>query len=503
MNVNFSSPQRQSPLGVAVLFFYSLQQNARVFWPMILVFLFNFKEFNKLYLVLGVLFFLIFTGVISYLKYRSFTFFLDTEKEEFIISDGILNKTKTAIQLDKIQQVNINQSFVQKIIGVYELQVDTAGSSKKEGNIKAISYSIALELKSRLLNRSVRSTNENKETFPSPIETEQVEPDKPIVSIGLLSLLKLGITSNYRKTIALILLFIFTIYENFKKFVTNSSFYEDKVDLYVDQNMDLISKVIGMIFILFIVLVLNILRVVIQYYGYKISSQKDSLLLSYGLFNSKSTILKPEKVQITVIKRNFFQKKLGILELRIGQATSGDPEERKSVIEIPGCSDIESKSILKLLFQQLPKKEYPLKPNYRKLIIAGFIFLVLPIFFYTLIGNFFSPAVFDFAYLVPVYIILIGTVQYFKFKNNKLYINENFIIKQSGAWDISTEIIEPHKIQAISISQYFWHKKPDLGSIVLHTAGGDIAFQMGDYAVLKSKVNLWLYCIEKSDSNWM
>jgi hypothetical protein len=36
------------------------------------------------------------------------------------------------------------------------------------------------------------------------------------------------------------------------------------------------------------------------------------------------------------------------------------------------------------------------------------------------------------------------------------------------------DIIEPSKIQAITTSQPFWHKKVNIGSITLHTAGGNI-----------------------------
>jgi putative membrane protein len=64
---------------------------------------------------------------------------LDNENEEFIINEGILIKQKTIIQLNRIQQVNINQSLIQRLVGVYELDVDTAGSAKKEGQIKALS----------------------------------------------------------------------------------------------------------------------------------------------------------------------------------------------------------------------------------------------------------------------------------------------------------------------------------------------------------------------------
>jgi putative membrane protein len=36
--------------------------------------------------------------------------------------------------LDKIQQVNINQSFIQRLINVYEINVDTVGVLKRSPN---------------------------------------------------------------------------------------------------------------------------------------------------------------------------------------------------------------------------------------------------------------------------------------------------------------------------------------------------------------------------------
>jgi putative membrane protein len=69
-------------------------------------------------------------------------------------------------------------------------------------------------------------------------------------------------------------------------------------------------------------------------------------------------------------------------------------------------------------------------------------------------------------------------IVYFSFRNNRLFINDDFIIRQSGAWDVDNEIIEPGKIQAITTSQLFWHKSVDIGSITIHT-GGNISFHWG------------------------
>ncbi|WP_348811491.1 PH domain-containing protein [Flavobacterium maritimum] len=504
MKDDFSQPQRQSIVGILVMFFYALQQYLRALWPFLLIWLFKFDEVNKLYFFLVILVTVLLIGVVSYLKYLNFTFFLDSENEEFIITEGIFNKTKTAIQLNKIQQVNINQSFIQRIIGVYELAVDTAGTNKKEGSIKAISHELALELKSRLLD------NEGKAAFVLSGEPQSVSLDKnltteehPFIKISFSTLLKVGVTSNYEKSIALLVVFITTIFENLQNFGNADVINNAKVGAYIDGDL-VFRTILIYVFVLFgIVLIINVVRVVFRYFDYKITRQKGSLLLSYGLLHTKGTIIKPEKVQITTVTRNYFQQKMNILELKIKQATSGEKEDRKSTIEIPGCNESERDAILKLLFQKIPEKGIMLKPNFRKLIFSIFLTIGLPLFGFYLLRDFILSLLATVDYLVPVYIGFVGLILFFKFKNNRLFINDDFIIKQSGAWDISNEIIEPSKIQAITTSQLFWHKKLDIGSIILHTAGGSVTFQLGDFTKIKHYVNLWLYEIETSDSNWM
>lgn len=502
MKADFSQPQRQSKVGILVMFFYAFQKYLRAFWPLLVIWVFKFDEVNKLYLGLGTISLIVILGSISYLKYLNFTFFLDEENEEFVITEGILNKTKITIQLNKIQQVNINQSLIQKLAGVYALDVDTAGSNKKEGSIKAISHEMALELKAKLLENERKIVLVDTEIRQTPNEVSDSE-EHPFIKISLLTLIKVGITSNYLRSFGLLLLFVSTIYENANNFIDEGIIDDQSIDSYFDEVALLRGILILVAFLFLVVLIINLVRVVFKFFDYKIAKQKGSLLLSYGLLNTKNTIIKPEKVQVTTVTRNYFQKKMDILEIRIKQATSGEPQERKSAIEIPGCSEAERDQILKLLFKSIPEKGVMLKPNFRKLLFSIFTTIVLPLSVYFAFGFYIEPEVFEFVYLVPVYIIFIGLILCFGFRNYRLFISDNFIIKQSGAWDIDNEIIEPGKIQAISTSQLFWHKKADIGSVILHTAGGDVAFQLGNFTTIKNYVNLWLYELETSDSNWM
>ncbi|NNT71738.1 PH domain-containing protein [Flavobacterium sp. IMCC34852] len=500
MESNFNQPQRQSLVGILVIFLEMVFQVLKATWPIIVITLLKANTqsvFIGSMILLGMLAWL---GIYSYLNYRNFTFYIDEENEEFIVSDGIINKTKTTIQLHKIQQVNIKQNLIQRFIGVYALDVDTAGSDKKEGNIKAISHDLALALKSKLL--------ENEGTKVAVTE-EVIAAEKPeykaipFLKINLGSLLKIGITSNYVKSVGLILTFFFTIYENLHQAGAEDVISTEKLEGFVDNNSVWYSALVFILIMFTVVFLINILRTIIKFFDYTVTKQKGSLMLTYGLINTQSTILKPEKVQIVKISSNYFQKKLNVLEIKIRQAISNEKKDNKSLIEIPGCNTTERDEILKLLFKQLPEKGALMQPNFRKLIFSVFIIIVLPLTGYFLFGKYAEPIVFDYANIAVFYTIFMSVLLFFGFRNYRLFVNDNHIIKQSGAWDVDHEIIEIGKIQAITTSQLFWHKSLNIGSLTMHTAGGNITFHLGQFDKINEYVNLWLYEIETSNSNWM
>jgi putative membrane protein len=99
--------------------------------------------------------------------------------------------------------------------------------------------------------------------------------------------------------------------------------------------------------------------------------------------------------------------------------------------------------------------------------------------------------------------VFAGILVWFSFKNYRLFVSNAFIIKQNGAWDIDTSIIEPYKIQAIALHQFFWKKVTNIGSVRLSTAGGNITFTTANFDEVKQLVNFWLYQVETSDRNWM
>jgi putative membrane protein len=501
MKSDFSQPQRQSLIGVLVMFADTLQGAVRALWPILIVYLLKINSMNKLYLGLGVTAVVIIIAVIAYLKYLNFTFQLDEQNEEFVVKKGIWNKKRLAIPLDKIQQVNINQSLIQKIIGVHALEVDTAGSSGKEVSIRAISHDLATILKDRLLNTGIK-----KRTVETGEDTVVDNTAHPFIEISFLSLLKTGITSNYIRSFAVLLAFVITAFQNIEDYIEASGYDNDPLDDYI--NAEVMLRFIAFIIlgIIILTLLVNLSRTIIKYFNFRITKQQNSLLLSHGLLSTRNTIIRPDKVQIVTVGRNFFQKKFDINDIKIRQASgneANDKDQKKTAIEIPGCNEQEKNVLLEFLLEIMPERGVMVKPNFRKLIFETVKFIIIPLLVFFLLNRYAWPSLSEYIYFVPVYVLFAATLIYFAFRNSRLFVNDDFIIKQSGAWDIDNDFIAPHKIQTISTKQFFWQKMSDVGIVTLHTAGGTISFGLAHFSELKRLVNYWLYQVETTEKNWM
>ena len=495
-NFDFSIPQRQSLIGVVVLFANTLQKSVRALWPFILIVFFKKDSYSAIQVYLGIAGIIIFIAIIAFLRYWFFKFYIDYKLEEFVIENGILNKTKTTIPFHKIQKVNIDQSLIQRVFNVYKVELDTAGSDKKEASISAISQEMAVELKQHLLENTNKNTNSTSEVF------HEEEP-KSFITIGIPSLLKIGITANYIKSFAYIFLVFTTVSDNLRQ-IGRDDLIDDNINQL--EQIPIASLILGfLVFIFTAIIVVNLIITVIKYFNFTIKKDKKSFVLTYGLLNIKNTIINPEKVQIIKLTQNFFQKKLDVNTIEIFQASSDMKRaSTKDKTKIPGCNKSEKEQILKLLIGKLPQHQKTLVPNIRKLLLSLFFLILFPVSIGLIINyNINKFTLIEMVIVISIYVLFFGTILYFSYRNYRLFISDEFIVKQSGAWDIDHEIMMPYKIQAIETQQFIWQKITNIGSIVLYTAGGKVSFSTGNYTEIKEQVNKWLYQVEISKENWM
>ena len=504
-NNSFYQPTRQAKIGIIANFLNALQKIVRAFVPLIVLFLVN----KRIELPISIWGFII-GGIalsfgIAYLSYRNFLFYIDEETNSFIIQKGIINKSKVTIQLEKIQQVNLNQSFINKVINVYSVEIDSAGSKDKEATIPSMSFVDADTLKQILLNYKREQIIEDISVNSIQGNHDHAEKEVDTKRISILTLLKVGVTSNYLYTLGLILVFFNMVYDSIVRSISIEEYIDKKeVTNYIEEGMPLVAFLYLVVFLVLTVLIVNVTRTLLRFWDFKVTFSNKTLLLSHGLLSTRNTIIRPERVQKVEIEQNYFQKLFDICSLKISQVAGEDGGNKKSGLQIPGCSTQEREDLFKIMMSKEDKKEYTtvLKYNYRYLGFRVFLLVVVPLVVLILFfrANFSSAM---FIGMVVSYNVIMLLLLYRLYKIGTLQVSEDFIMIRRGIWDISYIYIEPHKIQKIVLSQLWWQQSADVGSLRLYTAGGTVSFSTTQYSELVKLRDNWLYQVEASALHWM
>lgn len=500
MTSDFSRPQRQSAIGIIIMAAHTAQQVVRALIAPLIIAIVKADKDYLLYFGGSLLIVLLVILVFSYFSYRRFTFYLDHEKQEFVLNKGIFNRTQLTIQLDKIQQVTINQSFLQKIVGIYGLKIDTAGSEGKEASIKAIDKQVADRLREHLLNRSYPGDGGSEPNRTEPIA------EVPFLNISTATLLKVGLTSNYGGSIALVLASMFPLFQHAKEILGALSMDDGQVERLVQSAVTFFSIAVLVLILLAALLIINVIRILVRYFDFSVSQYKYSLLISSGLFAKKNTLLSPNKVQITTYSQNYFQRKMNLVNIALKQTEAGEKHDGEEIqhanLEIPGCSAEERDQLLTMILGKIPSNGAIFKPNFRFLNLPLLFRTILPLVVFLVCWRFF-PSLYTYLPLAIAYVPVSAFLIYVSYRRHRLMVSEEIIVKKKGIWDIEHEIIFPHKIQAITTFQYPWHKSVDVGHVNLHTAAGIIRFKYGNFSEIKQLVNYLLYQIESGSEEWM
>lgn len=502
MNSNlFEVPQRQSEIGIILIFLTRIFNILKGFWAIIVYLLFTGPDMATLIYIalgLGVMSFLVL--IYSFVYYRKFLFHIDYKNQEFVLQEGVFNTEDIAIPFDRIQQVYIKRSILQRILNVNSFVVETAGSKKEEISIKAISNEKANQLLAILI--KVKDKYSEKITDPE-IAGEPSEDRLWTHELGFLTLLKIGISTNYLRGLALIAAFFSTIYNEVR---TVSEEHSELIQNYLDKLPGPMESISIFILIAVIVLFLSVLitvsEVFIKYFNLKLTQTKDSLELEMGLKTNTKVSLRPRRVQLLQVITNPVQKWLNLYEVRISLANS-ENELQKSKIKIPGLDQATVAKVNSFLYTGESSTFGETFTPDKLLLVRRLIFALIPALASYLIVFFVDALSFTtWLLLAGLYAVIAVIWQVLMFRSLRLIISEDFVYKKYGVWNKTEERLEIYKIQSISVFQPLWYEKKNLVNIIFHTAGGDISFRTVSKDVL-TYINYMFYKIESNSRSWM
>ena len=434
----------------------------------------------------------------SFLYYRNFLFHIDYKNEEFVLQKGVISTENIALPFDKIQQVYFKRSLLERVINIYSVVIDTAGSKSEEVKISAISKRDADELATIL-------TNVKNKTVDSPVEIEEGVEPKEIWThkLDIPTLLKIGISTNYARGLGLVLAFFMTLYNELNTFFED---YSEELDEYYEQVPGIADSfgffAILLILLLFVSILITMIEVFVKYFGLRLTQTRDNLELEMGLKTITKVSLQPRRVQLMQIVTNPVQKRMNLYEARIALASSENALQKKK-IKIPGLGTDELLKVKSFLYGEVSSSFSQLFRPHRIMLLRRFFIVLVPLVLSYLLFFWKEYMSFNLWVILAIGYLVFGILyQIFRYKSLKLIFTEEFLQKKQGVWNKREESVEIYKMQGVTIKQPYWYKKRNLVNLQLHTAGGDVSFK----AVKKDVypyLNYILYKVESSSKRWM
>ena len=496
---NFSQFRRQSKKGILVIYLDILYKALKAFWILLFFFIQKFSKISEntlfyIYLGVGVLF--VFFLVRAFLIFKNFQFKI--ENEHFILKKGIIKKTNTSIPFDRIQNINFKQNIIQQIINVHEVNIETAGSSKAEISIKALSFHEASELK-KAITVFDKSNNESK-------SRDELD-EKPLLKVGFLELLKVSLTENHLQSLLLLVAILVGFYQQINE-LFDSLGKREILDDYITENSSTLETsvylIVGLLVVLTITAVLSsVVRVLLRHFNLTVFVKNNALEIYQGLTTKKSVILKKDKIQHITISHNPLKKKLGISFITFKQAISGKVKKKQDkVIKIVGCKVNQVSAIKTLLFPdenlEIYEKNYSdLYLKIRLYIRSTLLLLVLNIGLYIVFQN--NHIFWINLLLVPVFIFSIEL----SFRKRYYLFNEDLLLVAQGTIETHKTYLPFFKVQNVKLKQTFFQARKNVADVVFQTASGKIKLPCLPLEKAHKIYNYTLFKVETSHKSWM
>lgn len=274
---------------------------------------------------------------LTYSLTRYFTFSYRVTTNELITTQGLLGRLERKIPLSRVQDVRVEQSLLQRLLGVVELQIETAGGKGVEANLSVLSITEADRLRNLILAQSGRAP-EKISAAPMAANSEAIPiAQKVLCRLTIGDLVRAGLTSNYIASAFVVLLVIWQKLDDWlpeSVYAQLARMMEQSVHQASNNGTSfswLMALGIGLLLLL-VGLVFSVAGSVTLFYGFTLSRVGEDLCRTYGLFTRRSSSFPRRRIQVLRIDEPWLRRLLGLATLRADTAggTTGEEGDEKT-----------------------------------------------------------------------------------------------------------------------------------------------------------------------------
>ncbi len=467
---SYIEPRRLHPLTIFYNLMTSLPGLAITYYFVIIN-----KQSDQLFFLIVTLIALLIIVPASTFNYIFFTY--QITPRELVIRSGIFAKKQRNIPLERIQNVNVNQNFLQRIFGLVKINIETAGDIATEGALQYVSVKDSNDISEIIRNykyRLQKSKTPENEITSSDIHSEidiipENIPEKitnnVIFELSWRNLLYYGMV-RLRPLALVVGMWIMGI---FSQFGLLESVLEDFIDNLTNSlgDVDLFTLILLILsFLMLSVLlswVLDIIWTINEYFKFKLVNEEGKLITAYGLLNKVKVTIPLKKLQQITILTNPIKQKFNFYTMTLQTAGFGAKTGTNQSV-IPLAKRDELIELSKRIYNfELPEKFRSIS---RKSIRRAFIRYVIIISILITPGIIAIPELAWSALGIP----LLYYAAYLRWLYRGYHIHNNYLIIKEGFWLRKIIILPLKKLQTLHLQETFFQRRLGLATLFIDNA---------------------------------
>ena len=457
--------------------------------------------------------FIVFATGRALLRYWHFRFQLGADRIR--IRQGVLKKSATDIQFDRIQGIDIQRSALFRMLGFATVRFGTAGTTSDEGVLPAVPDALAESLRRRIEGRGAASSPASAaSSSPAPASGSA----QPLLRLGIGDMVRIGLTDP--KPPIVLLAGLATsgrgLLEAYSDALQPSAV--ETRDAYVAVFAPLgetaaVAVAIGVLALVVAVLLfaLSCTIALLRFGGFQLLLDGTALRTRHGLLTRKEVTVERSKIQQVKLSQGPLLHWLGRCRLHAlpagGAAPSANPDAAQArMLRVPIAPPAAIEPFGAYAFgdegrglSPLPRA-HPFQPVSKHYIRARTMQAgVLPAVLATLALAPFAGVA---SLLCLAWPACVALLSWQRWRRLGYWHDGRGMVKRAGFFGHSTDVFLLRKVQSVSVTQSPLQRRKSLARLTLRLASGDVAVPFMDHAAACRLRDYILYTAESSSAPW-
>jgi putative membrane protein len=395
------------------------------------------------------------------------------DPDELLLRSGVLNRQNRVIPLARVQNVEVRQNLAQRVFGVAELRVETAGTGlQAEAVLAVLGVAQAQAVRADLLARR-RAQASAVVVDADAVEGVDRAAAPPLAKLSTWDLLLAGATANEAGVIAAAAAGLLQFVDELP-----GGYFANAIENGIERVQGAVAlvAVAGIVLLLLVGWMISILGAVVRFYGFTLSVDGGEMRKRYGLLTVHEASVPLQRVQAIRVEETFLRRWLGLASLMI-ETAGGSPGQRggaEAFVPIARTKDVGR--LVRGIFGDAqvdgadyqrvhPKAERRMRRRYLLVLLAFWSPFWVMRWFDIQPGGELAPYV---AVLLP----LPWLMARWQYHNRGWALPPGYVLARSGVMNRITWIVPDRKLQTLHVRDNPFQRRLGLSTLVVDTAAG-------------------------------